>query len=995
MFSVNAIAQRVGLLFLAGFGTAARADFSFPLDPPGPLAGGAVTTQTYTAEAEWIPLAFVFPHSVSAMNRSGASPPIPWLEGHRWISRGVESGALLLTTATQRLLLPSSPEIEFGATDQRPARPFTVAAWVWMEDATHFTMAEKGDGREWLFGFDRDDRLVFSFGHGDRIRQWRSREPLTADERSWHHYAAAVHNAGPEPRVELFRDGESLATEYQPGTNAYGGLRATGSALAIGSGSELRLRTRGALGAFLLFEGIQTPAEIQALYEQGRNALSETRGSVFRSEAVFPGEHEVELWSWRPWSDFDALRLEVILPTDAPTDLELLVYVKDWNHNWFQTLLPGYLPVGTGTWVTVSLAPQDEGWVPVGHHMAWHYRALWRPRAVGVRLFGKEGVWTGQVEIARPEGRLRPTSFSPPTIRDVRPVQARVPCYEKFEVSFRIPDRYLDPFDSNQVHVTATFLAPSGDETSVEGFYDQPFFRELTPAGERIVPQGRPLWKVRFAPREPGPYRYILRVRDTSGQAEWGPGRFIADPPQTPGFVRVSTRDPRHFEFDNGEFFYPIGHNIRSTFDSRHDGAFPWRQRFEEGTAAFGRYFEALGRQGGNLVEIWMAPWSLGLEWHEEWSGYGGVGQYNLRNAWELDQVLEQAGRHGLFVNLVIHNHGKYSLFVDNEFQWNPFNVDNGGYLKSPNDFFTDPRAIADFRKLMRAIVARWGYCRWIFAWQLWSELDLVGEAHGFYRRPEVVEWHRLMGQEIKALDPNDHMISTHVCGDYTHQYPPLISLPEMDLAPVDAYHQSRDPLEIVRLMKATAQFNNPFGKPVLITEFGGAWNAADRRHLEATLHAGLWASVGIPLGGAPLFWWWMLIEERNLYPVFGALSRFMKGEDRRDPSLRPVDPIFLRHEQTVDTLITACMANGQRALGWVAVAPGFQERDPAGSRREEGLTMVLGGMEPGRFTVELWDTRAGQPLHRVEIESTEGRLTVPWPPMARDFAFKVKRRSD
>jgi len=30
-----------------------------------------------------------------------------------------------------------------------------------------------------------------------------------------------------------------------------------------------------------------------------------------------------------------------------------------------------------------------------------------------------------------------------------------------------------------------------------------------------------------------------------------------------------------------------------------------------------------------------------------------------------------------------------------------------------------------------------------------------------------------------------------------------------------------------------------------------------------------------------------------------------------------------------------------------------------------------------------------------VEIESAEGRLTVPWPPMARDFAFKVKRRSD
>ncbi len=997
MLAVKAFGCRISALILSGgIGTTVGADFVFPLDVPAGIPPVSVALPLDESEPGWTPLAFVFSRSPSVgSSNEGGTESVVWLEGSRWISRGVEAGALVLTTGSQRLLIPSRPEIEFGASGDSGPRPFTVSAWVWMEDATHFTIAEKGDGQEWLFGFDREDRLLFSMGRDDRIRIWRTQEPLTNDERAWRHYAAVVHSTGPDPRVELFRGGEALPVRYEPGTNRFEGLRATGAPLAVGSGSNLRLRTRGALGGFRLVEGVVSPERIRAEVEKGTNALEEDRFATIAPEVTFPGQCDVELWSWRPWADYDALRFEVELPADAPTNVEALVYVKDWNHYWYQTLVPGYLAAGTGTPAVVSLAPEAESWVSVGHHMGWHYRVLLRPRTVGLRIFCKEGEWTGQVAIVRPSARLRFPIASPPVIRDVRPAQIRVPCYEKFEVSFRISDRYLDPFDSNQVHVTARFLAPGGSETTVEGFYDQSFFREVTPAGERIIPQGKPIWRVRYAPWEPGVYRYVLRVRDPAGETEWGPGRFTAEPSVLPGFIRVSPRDPRHFEFSTGEFFYPIGHNIRSTFDTRHDGAFPWRQRFEEGTSAFGRYFRALGGQGGNLVEIWMAPWSLGLEWNEAWSGYGGIGQYNLRNAWEMDEVLAEAARNHLYVNLVIHNHGKYSLFSDNEFVWNPFNVDNGGYLKSPNDFFTHPQAIEDFRKLMRYIIARWGYSRWIFAWQLWSEVDLVGEAHGFYRRPEVVEWHRQMGHEVKGLDPNDHLVSTHVCGDYTHQNPAIIGLPEMDLAPVDAYHGSRDPLEIVRLMKATAQFNNPFKKPVLITEFGGAWNAADRRHLEATFHAGLWSSVGIPLGGAPLFWWWMLIEERNLYPTFGALARFMKGEDRRDPTLVQMDPIFLREGKPVASLIWSCMANSTRALGWVAIGADFQNRDPVTFSHEEGIVMTLERMDNGRYVVEIWNTVAGRAQERLEVEARERRLTVLLPPFSRDFAFKVRRVSD
>jgi hypothetical protein len=76
---------------------------------------------------------------------------------------------------------------------------------------------------------------------------------------------------------------------------------------------------------------------------------------------------------------------------------------------------------------------------------------------------------------------------------------------------------------------------------------------------------------VRFCPRTPGRYRYTLRVVDPAGAAEWREGSFEATPAGGPGFVRVAAGDRRYFELDTGEPFYPIGHNIRSPYDSRMD----------------------------------------------------------------------------------------------------------------------------------------------------------------------------------------------------------------------------------------------------------------------------------------------------------------------------------------------------------------------------------------------------------------------------------------
>ncbi len=978
----------------AGYGMAQDSNTAFrmPLAFPEELARATLTVADTPPETNWLPVAFLtaLPAGVMGADTNALADPVNVPAGIRWASIGVEGGALLLLANQPRVSAPHRAELDFsgGGTG---AIPFTVSAWAWMEDATWFTMAAKGDGREWLFAFDREDRLGFSLATDDPQKKWTvSSEPLTADEKAWHHYSAVVESAGPAPKATLYRDGVPL-TATIAGPAGFAGERPLGGALYIGSAPQMRMRSKGALGGLEIRAGALDAAGVKALFARGATALSRPRAETVELESVFPGEREIELWNWRPWLEAEALRFTVSLPADAPTNCETLVYVKDWDWLWYQHLAPGSLVPGVSTQVTVSLAADSEAWIPVGHDRRWNFRTLAEPRNVGVRVFCKESAWTGRVTVASPEARLRPAAVSPPTIRDMRPASSRVARDDKFEVSFRIPDRHLDPFDTNTVRVTGVFTAPDGTTTEVDGFYATDFYREITPAGERIVPQGGPLWRVRFAPRQEGAYAYTLRVRDAGGEAAWGPSKFTVGPPAGRGFVRVSQKDRRFFEFTDGSPYFPLGHNIRSTFDTRHDGAFPWEQRFDTGTARYRDYFRDMAAAGETWAEVWFAPWSLGLEWDERWLGYHGVGQYNMRHAWEMDRVLDEAAKRGLLLNLVIHNHGKFSLFSDREFVDNPFNADNGGWLQSPEDYFTDPRALESFRKLMRYTIARWGYSRNVFAWELWSEFDLVGTKHGFYKNPACVEWHRQMGRFIQELDPNRHLVASHVCGDYGHQDPALIALPEMDHCPVDAYHTSPDPTAIVPLMKATAQFNNPYAKPVQITEFGGSPMAANMAHLRATLHAGLWGSVGVPMGGAPMFWWWMAIDEENLYPVFQGVARFMADVDRRDPELRSSDPAFAGSVPG-QQLVWTCLRSPSQALGWVGRAPEFQTVDLAGPPRMTNLTATVAGLSNGVFAVEYWDTVKGQAAKRESVTVTDGVLTLAWPPFVRDAAFKARR---
>jgi hypothetical protein len=400
---------------------------------------------------------------------------------------------------------------------------------------------------------------------------------------------------------------------------------------------------------------------------------------------------------------------------------------------------------------------------------------------------------------------------------------------------------------------------------------------------------------------------------------------------------------------------------------------------------------------GENMAEVWMSSWSLGLEWTAGVSGYHGANDYHQGNAWELDRVFDLAQQHRIYVNLVMNYHGRISSWCDPEWVRHPYcAMTPGGWLNQPLEFFADPRAIEMQKRFCRYTQARWGWSPNVFGYELCSEINLTGHEshHRTHNDPRVVEWCRALGAYFKATDPYGHLVSAHVSNDYTYWNPVLCNLPELTHNPLDAYNNARPgvPEHIIQLIVGTARGAAAFNKPVLITEFGGSAMASNYENLTIEQHAGIWAGACVPLGGIPMFWWWQVIDENNLYGRYTAVQKFMEGQDLRDPAARMIPaPLSGENAAGVALFDTLCTASSEKARGYVYPKRFAREGEPV--QKTDGLTLTLTGFTVGVYRVEFFETEHGKVLRRFDVRSTpEGQLAITVPEFQSDCAFRLSR---
>ena len=93
-------------------------------------------------------------------------------------------------------------------------------------------------------------------------------------------------------------------------------------------------------------------------------------------------------------------------------------------------------------------------------------------------------------------------SVKPEVISIFQPADS-VGQYDKYELRMNIKATFVNPFDPEDIDITATFTSPTGKKWTIPGFYHYTF------GG---------MWKVRFTPDELGFWKYTVHVRDKTGE---------------------------------------------------------------------------------------------------------------------------------------------------------------------------------------------------------------------------------------------------------------------------------------------------------------------------------------------------------------------------------------------------------------------------------------------------------------------------------------------
>jgi len=694
---------------------------------------------------------------------------------------------------------------------------------------------------------------------------------------------------------------------------------------------------------------------------------------------------------------------KVFLPEGAPYTVKALFYLKDKDGLWFQGLREEPLEPGRWNEHVVDLSPQSAHLRPRGHFQRWNRYLSHKMNLIGIKLISADPyrgpIYIDEIrgyELREKKENLRLLNFCLNS--------AEVKQYDKLEISFQLNRMFCNPFDPEEVSVEARFTAPSGKLLVVPGFYHQEYISALEGSKERLTPVGQGSWKVRFAAQEAGEHKFRIYVRAVDDKLRTAERSFEALPSDNPGFVRVSKEDPRYFEFDNGDLFYPIGHNFRSPNDARGAKVLRISVPPDRGTYAYEDMFPKMAAHGENFAEVWMCSWWLDIEWIPDWKYYQGLGDYNLANAWKLDRVLQLARENDIYVHLVIDNHGKTSAWCDPEWRYSPYNLENGGILNSPEEFFSDPRARELYKRKLRYIVARWAYDAAIAGFELWSELDLTGSTEGFMRHRTKVDWHSEMTDHLKTIDPWQHILTTHYSTNYTRVDPNIVTLPNIDYVTMDAYRQGNDKRSIVHLMTETYNCCRKWRKPHLVTEYGGTpFGGLAHAGLESDLHAGLWAGWMLPMASPPLLWWFDFIdrgypgqstEAEGLYFHFRALGNYSAGEERRDRNLNVGAVTLVGQGAASGRLKGMCLQSQERAYCWIYDDACMQLMQPERNARKFTNTGVrLYNLKPGKYDVEFWHTYKGTELtgERQTVSVTGNLLQFTLPAFKRDVAVKVK----
>lgn len=389
------------------------------------------------------------------------------------------------------------------------------------------------------------------------------------------------------------------------------------------------------------------------------------------------------------------------------------------------------------------------------------------------------------------------------------------------EISFQLPGLPGNPYSFVENDIQVKLTRTGGGTLLVPAFFD-----------------GGTNWKAHVTPQA-GRWQVAGVTRNGKPVAVQGlTPKTLTAKALKPGFVRRDPALKTRLIFDDKTPYYPLGHNVG------------WKAGNSDITDAFAK----LGAAGENWSRVWMCHWdNKNLDWGQK------NGQLSLDVARRWDAIVAAAEKHGVYFQMVLQHHGPYSSNVNSNWPENPWNTRNGGFLATPEEFFTSPKAIALTKLKFRYILARYGHSPAVLAWELFNEVEWCD---GTRKNPtSVAAWHKDMAAFLRQHDTHKHLVTS----SSDRKIPGLYDA--MDFVQPHLY--APDPIAAALSVKAT-------DKPLFFGEVGPAGDLSPATG--AWLHDCLWASLMSDTSGAAQYWTWDHVEARNLYSHFASAAAFVKA---------------------------------------------------------------------------------------------------------------------
>lgn len=189
----------------------------------------------------------------------------------------------------------------------------------------------------------------------------------------------------------------------------------------------------------------------------------------------------------------------------------------------------------------------------------------------------------------------------------------QVPKYEKFELTFdatTTAENMFYPYDASPppgvsigvgVTINGEFTQDGfATKATIPAFYYQDFDYQVKNNKDWIYPKNEFKWKVRFAPPKTGSWQYRLTITDSSGTFTTQPQSFTVSDSANKGFIKVSDKDKRYFEYEDGTYFPASGYNMN--FDR-----IAWDDPVQRNKANF----QIMGQNGPLLIRHWLSQWGI------------------------------------------------------------------------------------------------------------------------------------------------------------------------------------------------------------------------------------------------------------------------------------------------------------------------------------------------------------------------------------------------